>query len=76
MNIGQKLKEIREKKNIEQLDLADKLGIARKNLYLLEKRSDTKLSTLKRYINALGGDLKIYVDFGESMINISDSINE
>ncbi len=75
MVIGEKLKEIRESRNVEQAVIAERLGVARKNIYLLEKRSDTKLSTLKRYIDAIGGDLKIFVDFEGNMINISESIN-
>ncbi|AGS58970.1 TPA: helix-turn-helix domain-containing protein [Proteus mirabilis] len=56
------LAKIREELNLSQTELAQSLGISQPSIAKLENvDNDPKLSTLKRYIKALGGDLSIDV---------------
>ncbi|MBI6230422.1 helix-turn-helix domain-containing protein [Proteus mirabilis] len=54
------LAKIREELNLSQTELAQSLGISQPSIAKLENvDNDPKLSTLKRYIKALGGELSI-----------------
>ncbi len=56
------LAKIREELNLSQTELAQSLGISQPSIVKLENvDNDPKLSTLKRYIKALGGELSIDV---------------
>ena len=45
-----------------QKELADALGVAQPSVATMEKRGkDIKLSSLKRYIEAMGGELSLSV---------------
>lgn len=66
--IGKKLKALREDNNLRQYELAELIGISQKNICAIEKRDDIYLSSLKKYVEALGGTLKIYVEFNKKEI--------
>ncbi len=56
------LAKIHEELNLSQTELAQSLGISQPSIAKLENvDNDPKLSTLKRYIKALGGELSIDV---------------
>lgn len=56
------LAKIREELNLSQTELAQTLGVSQPSIAKLENvDNDPKLSTLKRYIKALGGELSIDV---------------
>lgn len=56
------LAKIREELNLSQKELAQSLGVSQPSIAKLENvDNDPKLSTLKRYIKALGGELSIDV---------------
>nr|ELR5252173.1 helix-turn-helix domain-containing protein [Providencia rettgeri] len=56
------LAKIREELNLSQTELAQSLGVSQPSIAKLENvENDPKLSTLKRYIKALGGELSIDV---------------
>ena len=56
------LAKIREELNLSQTELAQSLGISQPSIAKLENvDNDPKLSTLKRYIKALGGELSVGV---------------
>lgn len=76
--IGQALREIREERELYQYDIAERLNIAQKNVYNMENRKDLRLSTLKRYVEALGGQLNIWVEFEDESkaYKISKYLNE
>ncbi|MBR7552130.1 helix-turn-helix transcriptional regulator, partial [Mycobacterium tuberculosis] len=40
-------------------ELAEKMGVSQANISKLENGKDINLSTLKRYINTLGGEIHI-----------------
>jgi DNA-binding XRE family transcriptional regulator len=64
------LQELREKRHISQLDLAGKLGIRQPTVSKMERREDLSLSTLRRYIKALGGELHILAEFKDGSVEI------
>lgn len=56
------LSKIREELSISQVQLATALGVKQPAIAKMEKvDNDPKLSTLKRYIKALGGELSLDV---------------
>ncbi|XBS69572.1 helix-turn-helix transcriptional regulator [Acerihabitans sp. KWT182] len=56
------LSQLREALNISQTELAEAMGIKQPSVARMEQPdNDPRLSTLKRYVAALGGDLSIDV---------------
>jgi transcriptional regulator with XRE-family HTH domain len=60
------LQELRKKKNVTQLKMAELLRIAQSGVSRIESRNDVLLSTLKNYVEVLGGHLRITVAFPDS----------
>lgn len=57
------LAELREKVNKTQVEMAQALGIKQPTVAGMEKQGrDVKLSTLRRYVDAIGGKLNIDVE--------------
>ncbi len=65
------LHEIREQLHITQDDLAAKLNTKQANVSRTERRRDMKLSTLKRYIEAMGGELDIVAKFASNEVHLN-----
>ena len=57
-----KLVEFRKAVGLTQVELARKLSISQENVSRLEKRDDMHLSTLRKYIEALGGELELFIN--------------
>jgi DNA-binding XRE family transcriptional regulator len=56
------LQELREKQQMTQKQVAEAMGVKQPTVNRIEARGgDIKLSTLKRYVEALGGSLEIAV---------------
>jgi DNA-binding XRE family transcriptional regulator len=64
------LKEIREAAGKTQEELAEALKKAQSEISRIENRSDYRLSTLQRYVAALGGELEIVASFGNRRIRL------
>jgi DNA-binding XRE family transcriptional regulator len=60
------LQALRKAHNLTQEALAAKLNIKQENVSRIEKRSDLLLSTLKGYVEAMGGELQLVVQFPNS----------
>ncbi|MBQ9258913.1 MAG: XRE family transcriptional regulator [Neisseriaceae bacterium] len=72
MMIDLQLQHIREELEMTQKQLADALGIAQPSVVALEKRGkDIKLSSLKRYIEAMGGKLSLSVELPNNSKTVS-----
>ena len=56
-----KLVEFRKAVGLTQVELAGKMSITQENVSRLEKRDDMHLSTLRKYVEALGGELEILI---------------
>ena len=57
------LAELREARELTQATLAQALGVEQGNVSKLERRTDMYISTLRRYIEAMGGILEIVAHF-------------
>lgn len=57
------LKDLRQAVAQTQQDLAAALGVGQDTISRLEKRSDMLLSTLRRYIEVMGGKLDLVAQF-------------
>ena len=57
------LQELRKARKLTQVRMAKKLGITQDSVSRLEKRSDLLLSTLRKAVEALGGDLSLVARF-------------
>ena len=64
------LQELRENRNVSQVALAGRLGIQQPTVSKIERRNDVALSTLRRYIEALGGELHITAQFEDGKFEI------
>ncbi|MGH7905081.1 MAG: helix-turn-helix domain-containing protein, partial [Candidatus Binataceae bacterium] len=62
------LRELREAAGKTQEELAEALKKAQSEISRLESRSDYRLSTLQRYVAALGGELEVVASFGNRRI--------
>jgi DNA-binding XRE family transcriptional regulator len=58
-----RLKQLRERWGLSQQELAKILNISQPAVSKLEDRSDVMLSTLRQYVESLGGHLEILVTF-------------
>ena len=59
------LRDLRKAKQITQEQVARRLGGRQVYVSRLENRADMKLSTLRDYVRAIGGDLRLMVTFPE-----------
>lgn len=58
-----KLHTLREQLAISQAEVAKSMGISQPSVVAIEQRgNDIKLSTMKRYVEAMGGKLRIDVE--------------
>ncbi len=57
------LRELRRARKLTQVRIAKALGITQDSVSRLEKRSDLLLSTLRRTVKAMGGDLSLVAEF-------------
>jgi|SRR5436190_3133261 transcriptional regulator with XRE-family HTH domain len=57
------LRELRKAHHLAQAQLAEVLGIGQEGVSRLEKRSDLLISTLRSYVEAMGGNLTLIAEF-------------
>ncbi len=57
------LRELRHARKLTQVRMARKLGITQDSVSRLEQRSDLLLSTLRKTIEAMGGNLSLVAQF-------------
>lgn len=64
------LKTVRELIGKTQQEIADISQMKQSELSRLEKRNDHLISTLRRYIEALGGNLEVTAKFGDKSVRL------
>jgi plasmid maintenance system antidote protein VapI len=64
------LSEIRELAGKSQQQVAEVLGMKQPSLSKLEKQSDMQISTLRRIVNALGGELEVVAKFPTGKVKL------
>jgi transcriptional regulator with XRE-family HTH domain len=57
------LQELRRARKITQVRMAQKLGIGQDGVSKLEKRADLMISTLRKTVEAMGGNLSLVAEF-------------
>ena len=57
------LQELRQARRLTQKRLAEILGVGQDSVSRLEKRSDLLISTLRGYVEAMGGHLSLIAEF-------------
>lgn len=57
------LRELRKARKLTQVRMAKQLGITQDSVSRLEKRSDLLLSTLRKTVEAMGGNLRLVAQF-------------
>jgi len=64
------LNQLREARNLTQANLAGILGVNQGSVSKMEKRTDMYVSTLRSFIQAMGGQLQIKAVFPEGEVQI------
>lgn len=67
-----RLNELRSYRNMSQEQLAEILETSQANVSRMERRTDMYISTLESYVEALGGHLKIVVNFSGKEVDITE----
>ncbi len=65
------LRQLREARERSQVEMAEKLHINQAAVSKLERRTDMYLSTLRNYIEAMGGKLEIIARFPQQTVRIN-----
>lgn len=64
------LREVRQLAGKSQRQVAEALGIKQPSLSKLEKQSDMQISTLRKIVHALGGELEVLAKFPKGTVKI------
>jgi transcriptional regulator with XRE-family HTH domain len=64
------LQELRRARQLSQEALAEALGASQPEVSKIEHRTDLYVSTLRRYVEAMGGELEITARFPEGTVRI------
>ena len=64
------LRELRKLAGMSQADVAAQAGFDQGELSRLERREDHRISTLRRYVEALGGELEVVAVLGDHRIRL------
>lgn len=70
------LQQLREAQNHSQEELAQKLGVQQSAVSKIERRTDLYLSTLRKYVEAVGGKLKVTAEFPGGASVVIDQFTE
>ena len=70
------LKQLRKRAGLTQDDLATTLDVGQDTISRLEKRSDLLLSTLRHYVESIGGELTLVASFPDQPPMIIDHLGE
>jgi hypothetical protein len=67
------LKGLRQDLDLTQVEVSRTASMTQSELSRLESRNDHLTSTLRRYVEALGGELEVTAVFGERRVKITDA---
>ena len=70
------LRELRRARKLTQVRMAKTLGVTQDGISRLEKRSDLLLSTLRKTVKAMGGDLSLVAQFPDRPPVVLSGIGE
>jgi predicted transcriptional regulator len=66
------LKELRNDLDVTQAELASAADMTQSELSRLESRADHRVSSLRRYVEALGGSIEITAIIGNRRVKLTD----
>ncbi len=66
------LRELRQDLDVTQAELAVVADMTQSELSRLESRADHRISTLRRYVEALGGQIEITAVIGNKRVKLTD----
>ena len=67
------LEELRSAQDLSQEAVAQRLEVGQPAVAKLERRRDMHVSSLRRYIEALGGELELRARFGDVSVSIIET---
>lgn len=70
MLVEMKLQELRKARNVTQVEVAKAMRVEQATVSKLERRDDMYVSTLREYVKALGGELKLVASFPDADIQV------
>lgn len=72
--LGYRLSQLRDEVGMTQTQLAERMGISQPRVSQMEKGDvgQLEIDTVRRYIAALGGKLKIVADFEDHAVTVSN----
>lgn len=70
------LRELRHARRITQVRMAKALGVTQDGVSRLERRSDVLLSTLRKVVKAMGGNLSLVAEFPDRRSVVLSGIGE
>ena len=65
------LYELRQARQLSQVQLARELHVGQANVSKIEQRTDVYISTLRSYVEAMGGELEITAKFPQGAVKIT-----
>ena len=68
--VEMQLQELRKSRDVTQVDLAKVMKVEQAAISKLERREDMYVSTLRDYVKALGGELKLVASFPDAEIQV------
>ena len=66
------LAELRQARRLTQESLGETLHVGQTSIAKMEKRADMYVSKLRRFINAMGGELEIVARFPDGTVKITN----
>ncbi|MFC3573007.1 XRE family transcriptional regulator [Streptomyces yaanensis] len=68
-----KLAEIRREQDLTQRHIADSMGVSAPRISAIEhgEIDRTEVATLRAYVQALGGELRVVADFGDAAYTVA-----
>src|SRR5580693_8361635 len=70
------LRDLRKARKLTQSRVAKALGVTQDSISRLEKRSDLLLSTLRKTVQAMGGDVRIVAEFPDRAPVVLSDLSE
>jgi len=65
------LRDLRRELDLTQVEIADRLNVSQENISQIERgESDIRVSTLTRYVEALGGQLEVRAVFPDECVTL------
>lgn len=70
MLVEMQLQALRKSRNVTQVEVAKAMCVEQAAVSRLERRDDMYVSTLREYVKALGGELKLVASFPDADIQV------